>query len=41
MTTSGHVVFSQQDEVIFGCPAGEAAAEVAERMGAERIFLMV
>jgi len=41
MTTSGHVVFSQQDEVIFGRPAGEAAAEVAERMGAERIFLMV
>jgi len=41
MTTSGHVVFSQQDEVIFGRPAGEAAAEVAERLGAERIFLMV
>jgi len=41
MTTSGHVVFSQQDEVIFGRPAGEAAAEIAERMGAERIFLMV
>jgi maleylacetate reductase len=41
MTTSGRVVFSQMDEVIFGKPAAQAAAELARRAGAERVFLMV
>ena len=41
MTTSGHIVFSRMDEVVFGKPAGEAVAEMAERLGATRIFLMV
>ncbi|HEY4043426.1 MAG TPA: iron-containing alcohol dehydrogenase [Rhodopila sp.] len=41
MTTSGRVVFSQMDEVVFGTPAAEAVAELARRAGAERVFLMV
>jgi len=41
MTQSGQVVFSKQDEVIFGRPASEAAADVADRFGVKRIFLMV
>lgn len=41
MTQSGHIVFSQMDEVVFGQPAGEAVAQLAERLGATRIFLMV
>ncbi len=41
MTTSGRVVFSQMDEVIFGMPAAQAVADLARRAGAERVFLMV
>jgi len=41
MTNTGHVILSKQDEVIFGRPASEAAVEVADRLGAKRIFLMV
>jgi alcohol dehydrogenase class IV len=41
MTTSGRVVFSQMDEVIFGVPAAGAVAELAGRAGAQRIMLMV
>ncbi len=41
MTTSGHVVFSQMDEVIFGKPAAQAVADLARRAEAERVFLMV
>ena len=41
MTTSGRVVFSQMDEVIFGTPAAQAVADLARRAGAERVFLMV
>lgn len=41
MTTSGHVRFGQMDEVIFGKPAAEAVAAIAERLGATRILLMV
>jgi maleylacetate reductase len=41
MITSGHIVFSQMDEVVFGKPANQAVADMAERMGAIRIFLMV
>jgi maleylacetate reductase len=41
MTQSGRIAFSRMDEVVFGRPAGEAVAEIAERLGATRIFLMV
>jgi len=41
MVSSGRVVFSQMDEVVFGKPAAEAAAAQAERLGAARVFLMV
>ncbi|MFL5279474.1 MAG: iron-containing alcohol dehydrogenase [Rhodopila sp.] len=41
MTTSGRVVFSQMDEVVFGKPAAQAVAELARRAGAERVLLMV
>ncbi len=41
MTTSGRVVFSQMDEVVFGTPAAKAIADLVRRMGAERVFLMV
>jgi alcohol dehydrogenase class IV len=41
MTTSGRVVFSRMDEVVFGKPAAEAVAELARHAGAERVFLMV
>lgn len=41
MTASGHIVFSEMDEVVFGKPAAEAVAETAERAGAERVLLMV
>jgi maleylacetate reductase len=40
MTTSGRVVFSQMDEVIFGKPAAEAVAELVRRAGAKRVLLM-
>jgi maleylacetate reductase len=41
MTTTGRVVFSKMDEVIFGTPAHQAVADLASRAGAERVFLMV
>jgi maleylacetate reductase len=41
MTTSGRVVFSQMDEVTFGVPAAQAVTDLADRMGAERVFMMV
>jgi alcohol dehydrogenase class IV len=41
MTTSGRVVFSQMDEVVFGVPAAQAVADLARRSGAERVLLMV
>jgi maleylacetate reductase len=41
MTTSGRVVFTKMDEVIFGTPAAEAVADLARSAGAERVFLMV
>ncbi len=41
MTASGRIVFSRMEEVIFGRPAAEALAELVERLGAARVFLMV
>lgn len=41
MAKSGRVAFSDMDEVIFGQPAAEAAADVTARFGAQRVFLMV
>ncbi len=40
-TSSGRVVFGTMEEVVFGRPAAEAVAEIATRLGAERVFLMV
>lgn len=37
---SGRVAFSKQDEVVFGRPAAEAVAELAERWGAKRPMIM-
>ena len=39
MLQSGHVVFSQMEEVLFGQPAAQAIAELAK--DAQRVFLMV
>ena len=39
MPQSGHVVFSQMEEVLFGQPAAPAIAELAK--DAQRVFLMV
>ena len=39
MPQSGHVVFSQMEEVLFGQPAAQAVAELAK--DAQRVFLMV
>ena len=41
MTASGRIVFSKMEEVVFGRPAAEAVAELVERQGANRVFLMV
>lgn len=41
MLTSGKVVFSNMDEVSFGRPAAEAAAELVKKYDANRVFLMV
>jgi maleylacetate reductase len=41
MTQQGRVVFSAMEEVVFGRPAAEAVAELAQRAGAERILLIV
>jgi maleylacetate reductase len=40
MLQSGRIVFSRMDEVIYGRPAAEAAAELVQRLGAERVFVM-
>jgi maleylacetate reductase len=37
----GRVVFGAMDEVVFGDPAAKAVVAQAERLGAERAFLMV
>lgn len=36
----GHVTFSRQDEVVFGRPAAESVAALAEAYGAERVMIM-
>ena len=41
MGTSGRVVFGQMEEVRFGMPAAQAVVEQADRLGAQRVFLMV
>lgn len=41
MTISGHIIFDQQEEVIYGQPAAKAIADVVSRLGASRVFLMV
>lgn len=41
MTTSGHITFGKTEDVIFGKPAAESVAGCAERLGANRVFLMV
>jgi len=41
MTISGHIIFSRQEEVIFGQPAAKALDDVVSRLGASRVFLMV
>ncbi|MDP6831228.1 MAG: iron-containing alcohol dehydrogenase [Alphaproteobacteria bacterium] len=38
---SGQIVFTKMDRVIFGQPAAETVAAEAERLGAERVFLLV
>jgi maleylacetate reductase len=41
MAQSGHIVFGQMEEVLFGKPAAEVVAEQARQLGADRVFLMV
>jgi maleylacetate reductase len=41
MLQSGRVVFGQMEEVLFGGPAADAIAEVARRLDARHVFLMV
>jgi maleylacetate reductase len=41
MTQAGQVVFSRMEEVAWGKPAAETVAALAEKRGAERVFLMV
>lgn len=41
MTGSGHIVFAEMEDVIFGKPAAEAIVSTADRLGAGRVFLMV
>jgi maleylacetate reductase len=41
MLQSGRVEFGRMDDVIFGRPAAEAVAAATQRLGAERVFLMV
>lgn len=33
MTQSGHIIFGQTDEIIFGKPAAEAVDDVVSRLG--------
>ncbi|MFN3262768.1 MAG: iron-containing alcohol dehydrogenase [Pikeienuella sp.] len=37
---AGRVAFGRQEEIVFGRPAAEAAAEIAGRYGAARVFVM-
>ena len=37
----GRVVFGAMDEVVFGDPAADAILAQSERLGAQRVFLMV
>jgi alcohol dehydrogenase class IV len=37
---SGRIAFGRMEEVIYGRPAAEAVAEIAQRAGATRVFLM-
>jgi alcohol dehydrogenase class IV len=41
MTQAGQVVFSKMEEVVWGKPAAETVAALAQKRGAERVFLMV
>jgi len=41
MTQAGQVVFSRMEEVVWGKPAAETLAALAQKRGAERVFLMV
>jgi alcohol dehydrogenase class IV len=41
MTQAGQVVFSKMEEVVWGKPAAETVAGIAQKRGAERVFLMV
>ncbi len=36
----GRVAFGRQEEIVFGRPAAEAAAEIVERLDARRVFLL-
>jgi len=40
LTKSGHIVFRQMEEIIYGQPADKAVGDIAARFGAERIFVM-
>jgi len=40
MTQSGHIVFRQMEEIIFGQPADKVLRDLASRLGTKRIFLM-
>jgi len=41
MPSAGRVVFGHMEEAVFGRPAAQAVAEVARRLDARRVFLMV
>src|SRR5437763_16328950 len=41
MSQTGRIVFGQMDEVIYGTPADVALADLVQRTGAKRVFLMV
>ena len=36
----GEIVFTGMDRVVFGRPAAEAVVQMAERLGAKRVFLL-
>lgn len=40
MTMSGQYEFLAQDRVVFGVPAAQAVVEQAERLGAQRVFIV-
>ncbi len=40
MTRSGRIVFGRMEEVVYGKPAAQAVAEIAQRAEATRVFLM-